>query len=63
MLREKRKWSDIQLRAWVGQVLQLDGWKDGMDPKPDAGIVTFKGVASEKLEILKRAIIGALDHD
>jgi len=63
MLREKRGWNDIQLRAWVGQVLQLEGWKDGMDPKADAGIVTFKGVGWEKLEILKLAIVGALDHD
>ena len=47
MLRRKMEWNDVQLRAWVGQVLSLDGWKDAMDPKADSPIVTLSGVGGE----------------
>ena len=60
MLRKKRGWNDDQLRAWVGQVLGLDGWQDRLDPAPDAGIVTLKGVANKELQILTRAALTEL---
>ncbi len=61
MLAEKSKWNDIQIRAFVGQVLGLDGWKDSLDPKEDAGIVTFSGVTAEKLDFLRRVMIAAME--
>ena len=60
MLAAERRWNDLQLRAFVGQVCGLDGWQDGMDPRPDGDIVTFDGMTWEKLETLRRAIAGAL---
>jgi hypothetical protein len=60
MLRTKHKWTDVQLRAFVGQVCGLAGWKDGMDPKEDAPIVTFHGLNTRKLDLLRRATLHAL---
>ena len=60
MLRMKRVWTDEQLRAWVGQVLDLDGWQDRLDPAPEAGVVTFKGVGEADLQTLTRALLGEL---
>jgi hypothetical protein len=60
MLKQKHKWNDIQLRAFVGQVCGLSGWKDGMDPKGGAGIVTFRGMTAETLAQLTRAAISAI---
>ncbi|MCK4625447.1 MAG: DUF4091 domain-containing protein [Phycisphaerae bacterium] len=57
MLKIKMKWNDIQLRAFVGQVCNLNGWKDGLDPEENAPIVTFKGVIPGTLAKLKRATI------
>ena len=62
MLRTKRKWTDVQLRAFVGQVCGLDGWKDGMDPTEDRPIVTFKGLDTVKLDLLRRATLHALSE-
>jgi hypothetical protein len=60
MLREKMKWNDVQLRAFVGQAAGLDGWKDGRDPKEDAPIVTFAGLTPEKIDGLRRTAIQLL---
>ena len=60
MLRERAGWTDVQLRAWVGQVCGLDGWDKGMDPPADAPIVTFAGMTSERLAKLRRAALAAL---
>jgi hypothetical protein len=60
LVREERKWTDVQLRAFVGQVCGLGGWKDGRDPKPDAAIVTFAGMDAGKLGTLKRAALATL---
>ena len=62
MLRIRKSWNDVQLRAWVGQVCGLDGWRKGMDPPGDAGIVTFAGVTAEKLSRLRRAALAELDQ-
>jgi hypothetical protein len=59
MLREKNRWTDAQLRAFVGQACGLDGWQDGRDPKPDAAIVTFAGMDAARLEALKRAALSS----
>ena len=60
MLRLRRNWADVQLRAWVGQVCGLSGWKAGMDPTADAGMVTFKGLTAEKLAKLGRHLLAEL---
>jgi len=60
MLRVRGRWSDVQLRAWVGQVCGLDGWRDGADPAADAPIVTFAGITPAKLQRLHDAAIEAL---
>jgi len=62
VLRTKRKWADVQLRAFVGQVCGLDGWKDGMDPNQDAPVVTFRGMDARKLDLLQRAALHALSE-
>lgn len=63
MLREDRKWTDEQLRAFVGQVCGLDGWKHGRDPKPDDPIVTFEGLGPDELESLKYVALMMLASD
>jgi len=60
MLKAKRGWGDLQLRAFVGQACGLAGWKSGMDPKADDGIVTFAGITDAKLTTLRRAVLAAL---
>ena len=60
MLKEKNKWTDVQLRAWVGQVCGLEGWQDGFDPAPDAPIVTFRGMTAPRLSALQRAALREL---
>jgi hypothetical protein len=62
MLKQERKWGDVQLRAFVGQVCGLTGWRDGLDPPAHAPIVTFFGLTSDELETLKRATINALSE-
>ncbi len=62
MLRIKNKWNDVQLRAFVGMACGLSGWRDGSDPVPDAGIVTFEGMDAARLEQLKRAALHALGN-
>jgi hypothetical protein len=57
LLRTKLKWTDIQLRAYVGQALGLAGWKDGLDPKDDAPIATFRGVDAQQLDALRRTTL------
>ena len=61
MLKEKTGWNDLQLRAFVGQVCGLDGWKDGLDPKSDSEIVTFSGMTANKLVLLQRTTIHLLE--
>ena len=63
MLREQREWTDAQLRAFVGQVCGLDGWKHGRDPKPDDPIVTFEGLGPDELESLKYVALMMLASD
>jgi len=60
MLKAKRGWGEVQLRAFVGQACGLDGWKSGMDPRPKAPIVAFAGISDEKLATLRRAVLAAL---
>lgn len=60
MLRQKMKWNDIQLRAFVGQACGLDGWRDGFSPRPDAPIVSFAGLSPAAIETLRRAAIAAI---
>ena len=60
ILRTRRKWNDIQLRAFVGQAIGLAGWQKSMDPPPDAPIVTFASVTADKLARLRRATIAML---
>ncbi len=60
MLRIKRGWTDVQLRAWVGQVCDLSGWRDGMDPAADAAIVTFATMTAARLVRLQHAALVAL---
>jgi hypothetical protein len=64
MLREEREWTDAQLRAFVGQVSGLDGWRQGRDPKPDAPIVTFEGFdRNSDMESLKYVALMMLAAD
>ena len=60
LARLKHGWSDIELRAWVGQVCGLSGWSAGMDPPASAGITTFGGVTHESLDRLRRATMALL---
>jgi hypothetical protein len=60
MLRTREGWTDVQLRAYVGQVLALDGWRDGWDPTPDAPIVTFTGVDVAALARLREQLLADL---
>ena len=60
LARRKHGWSDIELRAWVGQVCGLSGWSGGMDPPATGGIVTFGGVTHESLDRLRRATMALL---
>jgi len=60
MLKIKRKWNNIQLRAFVGQVCNLDGWEDGMFTRKNAPIVTFNKCIPQTLDTLKRAILQEL---
>jgi hypothetical protein len=60
MLRLANEWNDAQLRAWVGQVCRLDGWKEGWDPPSGAAIVTFRGLFADDVEALRRAAIAGL---
>ena len=62
MLRTQRKWTDAQLRAWVGQVCGLGGWDKADDPPADAGIFTFGSLSAEKLCALRRAALAALER-
>ena len=61
MLKEKRRWSDLQLRALVAAACGLKGWRGGMDVGTDAPIVTFAGISDDKLSTLRRAVLAALD--
>ena len=60
MLKKKRGYNDLQLRAFVGAACGLTGALSGMDPKPDDSIVTFAGMTDAKLSTLRRAILTAL---
>ncbi|MBN1852893.1 MAG: DUF4091 domain-containing protein [Pirellulales bacterium] len=60
MLRVKEQWTDIQLRAFVGQVCGLGGWEAGMDPDASEPIVTFEACQPESFEHLRRAVMAAL---
>ncbi|MBL7133443.1 MAG: DUF4091 domain-containing protein [Phycisphaerae bacterium] len=60
MLKARGKYNDVQLRAWVGQICGLSGWKGAMDPKSDSPIVTFSGISDQKLSALRRAALEAL---
>ena len=60
MLKARGKYNDVQLRAWVGQICGLRGWKDAMDPKSDSAIVTFGGITAQKLSAMRRAALEAL---
>ena len=60
MLKKKRKFNDLQLRAFVAMACGLDGWAGGMDPGADAPIVTFSGMTDDKLSTLRRATLAAL---
>ncbi|HAU39291.1 MAG TPA: hypothetical protein DCX07_16475 [Phycisphaerales bacterium] len=61
MLKAKQGWYDVQLRAFVAAALNLDGAKDGRDPSPDAGIVTFRGVTAGKIDTLRRLTLLLLE--
>jgi len=63
MLRERHRWTDAQLRAFVGQVCGLNGWDAGQDPKPDAPIVTFEGSGWEELDTLRYMTLMLLAED
>ena len=60
MLKKSRKFSDLQLRAFVAIACGLKGFQGGMDPGPDAPIVTFAGMTDERMSTLRRAILTAL---
>jgi hypothetical protein len=60
MLKKKRKYNDLQLRAFVAAACGLKGSQGGMDPSPDASIVTFSGMTDDKLSTLRRATLAAL---
>ena len=60
MLKARGKYNEVQLRAWVGQICRLGGWKDAMDPKSDSAIVTFGGITEDKLSALRRAALEVL---
>ena len=62
MLRVRRQWTDVQLRAFVGRAMGLTGWQDAADPKADSGVVTFAGVTAAKLEQLTRAALDLLER-
>ncbi len=58
-LQTRTGWTTTQLRAFTGRAGELDGWKDGRDPKPGAAIVTFRGarlgrIRQAALEMLRR---------
>jgi hypothetical protein len=61
-LRTRRQWSDNQLRAWVGGVCDLAGWRDGMYPDKDAPIVTFAGLDAAGLARLRSAALTAISQ-
>ncbi len=60
MLKKNRKFNDLQLRAFLAMACGLDGWRGGMDPGPDAPIVTFSGMTDDKLSTLRRTALAAL---
>jgi len=60
MLKKSRRFNDLQLRAFVAAATGLKGAEDGMDPAPDAPIVTFAGMSDDKLSTLRRATLAAL---
>jgi hypothetical protein len=62
MLKKKRKYNDLQLRAFVAAATGLKGAELGMDPGADASIVTFAGMTDAKLLTLRRAVLAALAH-
>jgi hypothetical protein len=60
MLRKKQGWTDLQVRAFVGQACGLDGWKAGFNPAPDAPIVTFDKLKPNDLERLRAVMLEML---
>ncbi len=58
-LRKRAGWTTTQLRGFVGRAGELDGWRDGRDPEPDADIVTFRGA---KLGRIRRAALEKLSR-
>ena len=60
MLRMKNHWTDLQVRAFVGQACGLDGWKAGFNPATDAPIVTFDKLKPDDLERLHAAVLEML---
>lgn len=60
MLRTKNQWTDLQVRALVGQACNLDGWRAGFSPLPEAPIVTFADLKPAGLERLRAAALNLL---
>ncbi|MDP6634469.1 MAG: DUF4091 domain-containing protein [Phycisphaerae bacterium] len=60
ILKEKRKFNDLQLRAFVAAATGLKGSELGMDPGAEASIATFSGMTDDKLSTLRRAVLQAL---
>jgi hypothetical protein len=59
-LRSEQKWNDAQLRAFIGQVCGLDGWRDGDNPPADSPIATFSGLSAGRAEALRRTAAALL---
>ncbi|MCP4378611.1 MAG: DUF4091 domain-containing protein, partial [bacterium] len=57
MLKKKRKFNDLQLRAFIGIACNMKAWQA---PTPTARIVTFANITTKETQTLRRTILKAL---